>query len=249
MTNAERIEKMTQLEAEIDSGIVSFNEAYQTEKFKEANEIREALDKNVGEYTSLAQKKAFDECNEDPEGAMMAAVKRLTFDTIRIKEIPAKDGGVFHITKEAVSKPIDLIKLDKHCAGIGANREWFHIAQKMNFLLTAKTAKDLGITDLKAINDSYAMSEIAAVFDMGKDPTSKTNLLRTLNTVISAMLGEEYKALSHDVNFLIKVYCKKGKKALSVNCANHRYFVGYLAEICHRIVTGGTYSVEYKAKK
>ena len=89
----------------------------------------------------------------------------------------------------------------------------------MNFLLTAQKAVDLGI-DPKAVNDSYAMSEIAREFDMGKNPTSKTNLLKTLQTVITAMLGEQYKATSHDVNFLMSVYSKKNRKALTVTCAN-----------------------------
>lgn len=84
---------------------------------------------------------------------------------------------------------------------------------------------------------------------MGKNPTSKTNLLKTLQTVITAMLGEQYKATSHDVNFLMSVYSKKNRKALTVTCANHRYFRNYLAEVCHRIVTGKTYELDFKTKK
>ena len=249
MNKTEKMERMNQLRAEINAGVKSFNEAYGEKKFDESGKIREELDKKVGEYTGIAQKLCFDECAEAADGAMMEAVRRLVFKALRIKENKPKEGEVFTIEAEEVFKPIDLIRLNDHCSGIGANGNWYHIAQKMNFLLTAKTAKDLGITDLRAINDSYAMSEIARGFDMGKDPTSKTNLLKTLNTVISAMLGEEYKAVSHDVNFLLKVYAKKTKKALTVSCANHRNFVGYLAEICHRIVTDGKYGVEYKVKK
>ena len=63
------------------------------------------------------------------------------------------------------------------------------------------------------------------------------------------MLGDGYKATSHDVNFLMSVYTKKGRKALSVSCANHRFFCGYIAEVCHRIVTNKAYEVEYRAKK
>ncbi len=94
------------------------------------------------------------------------------------------------------------------------------------------------------------MSEIAREFDMGKNPTSKTNLLKTLQTVITAMLGEQYKATSHDVDFLMSVYSKKNRgKALTVTCANHRYFRNYLAEVCHRIATGKTYELDFKTKK
>lgn len=136
----------------------------------------------------------------------------------------------------------------KYCGGIGHDKNWMHIAQKMNFLLTAQKAKDLGL-DPQKVNDSYAMSEIARQFDMGKNPTSKTNLLRTLQMVVTAMLGDDYKATSHDVNFLLSVYSKKNRKALVVSCANHRNFRSYIAEVCHRIVTDKAYELEYKTKR
>lgn len=120
--------------------------------------------------------------------------------------------------------------------------------EKFNFLLTAQKAIDLGI-DPKEINDSYAMSDLSKQIDMGKTPTSKTNILKTLTKVVQAMIGEEYKPTSHDVNFLMSVYSKKSRKALTVTCANHKYLRGYLMEICNRIVTGGVYGLEYKAVK
>jgi len=106
----------------------------------------------------------------------------------------------------------------------------------------------LGI-DPKEIHDSYAMSEIARDFDMGKNPTSNTNLLRTLQMVITSMLGDGYKATSHDVAFLVSVYSKKNRRALTVSVANHKNFRNYIAEICHRIVTNKRYDVDYKKKK
>ena len=109
-------------------------------------------------------------------------------------------------------------------------------------------ARDLGL-DPQKVNDSYAMSEIARQFEMGKNPTSKTNMLRTLQMVVTAMLGEGYKATSHDVNFLLSVYSRKNRKALVVSCANHRNFRAYIAEVCHRIVTGKEYELEYKTKR
>ena len=93
------------------------------------------------------------------------------------------------------------------------------------------------------------MSEIAKQIDMGKTPTSKTNILKTLQTIITAMLGDEVKATSHDVNYLMSVYSRKNRKALTVTCANHKYFRGYLAEICNHIVTGNPYDVDFKKAK
>ena len=70
-----------------------------------------------------------------------------------------------------------------------------------------------------------------------------------LTAIVQAMIGEEYKPVSHDVNFLLSVYSRKSRKALTVSCANHKYLRGYIAEICHRIVTGKSYEVDYKKVK
>lgn len=135
--------------------------------------------------------------------------------------------------------------------GIGADKNWVYQAEKLNFLFTVQRATDLGVPAerLKEINDSYAMSTIAKEFDMGKNPVSKTNILKTMQSLVTAMLGEGYKATSHDVNFILSVYARKNRKALTVSCANHKYFRNYMAEVCHRIVTGKTYDVEFKADK
>lgn len=247
MTREENIAKLAQLRSECESLAIAFNEANQGNKYAEAAKANDEIAEKVNEYTSIARELCFAECKatEDP---MLEAVKRLSFTTIGIED--KKDEGETLPTRRVIekSRAIDLAKLDKYCGGIGHDENWLHIAQKMNFLLTAQVCKDLGV-DPKEVNDSYSMSEIAREFDMGKNPTSKTNLLKTLQTVINAMIGGEYKATSHDVNFLLAIYAKKNRKALSVTCANHKYFRNYVAEICHRIVLGKTYEVDYKKKK
>lgn len=247
MTREERIAKLGELRANAESLAIKYNEAMTAEKFDDAVKIDAELSNIVNEYTGTARDICFDDCKAT-ENPMIEAVTRLTFQTIAIRDEKKDEDAIPVRSIEEKSKPIDLLKLNKHCGGIGADDKWVHIAQKMNFLLTAQKAVDLGI-DPMAINDSYDMSAIAHEFDMGKNPTSKTNLLRSLQRVVTAMLGDGYKATSHDVNFLLSVYSKKGRKALSVNCANHQYFVRYLAEICHRIVTGKVYEVEFKQKR
>ena len=101
------------------------------------------------------------------------------FVTIGVKDEQKGDDKVPVRSIVDKERQIDLLKLHKYCGSIGANENWSHIAQKMNFLLTAQKCVDLGV-DPKSVNDSYSMSEIAREFDMGKNPTSKTNLLKTL---------------------------------------------------------------------
>lgn len=247
MTREENTAKLATLRSEAEALVKEYNEAIQTGKFEEASKVDAKLTEKVNEYTATVRDMCFEDC-KNTANPMLTAVTTLSYVTIGTKDEQKGDDKVPVRSIVDKERPIDLFKLDKYCGGIGADKNWLHIAQKMNLLLTAQKATDLGL-DPKAVHDSYAMSEIAREFDMGKTPTSKTNLLRTLQTVITAMLGEGYKATSHDVNFLLSVYSKKNRKALTVTCANHRYFRNYMAEICHRIVTGKAYELDYKTKK
>ena len=246
---AERVpsEEMVQIRSEVEALVRDYNDAIQTGSYEAATKADTAMSERVNDYTAAARDIYFDIC-KNSDSPMLTAVTILTFTTIGVKDEKKGDDKVPVRAVVEKERAIDLQKLHKYCGGIGADTNWSHIAQKMNFLLTAQKAVDLGL-DPKAVNDSYAMSEIAREFDMGKNPTSKTNLLRTLQAVITAMLGDGYKATSHDVNFLMSVYSKKNRKALVVSCANHRNFRNYLAEVCHRIVTGKSYELDYKMKK
>lgn len=247
MTREEGIAKLAELKANVDAQVKVYNDAVQNGRFEESTKADKVMTDDINEYTATVRDMCFEDCKatDDP---MMAAVKTLFYVTIGVKDEKKGDDKVPVRTVVDKEKQIDLLKLDKYCGGIGADPNWMHITQKMNFLLTAQKAVDLGL-DPKAVNDSYAMSEIARQFNMGKNPTSKTNLLKTLQTVVTAMVGEGYKATSHDVNFLMSVYSKKNRKALTVSCSNHRNFRGYVMEVCHRIVTGKSYELEYKTKR
>ena len=246
MTREENTAKLVQLRSEAEALVKDYNDAIQNGKYEDASKADTALTEKVNEYTATVRDTCFEDC-KNTENPMLTAVTTLLYVTIGVKDEQKGDDKVPVRTIVDKERAIDLLKLHKYCGKIGADENWSHIAQKMNFLLTAQKCVDLGI-DPKAVNDSYAMSEIAREFDMGKNPTSKTNLLKTLQTVVTAMLGEDYKATSHDVNFLLSVYSKKNRKALTVTCANHRSFRNFLAEVCHRIVTGKTYEVDFKTK-
>ena len=148
-------------------------------------------EENIAKLAQLrSDAEALEDC-KNTDNPMLTAVTTLSYVTIGVKDEQKGDDKVPVRAIVDKERQIDLLKLHKYCGKIGANENWAHIAQKMNFLLTAQKAVDLGI-DPKAVNDSYAMSEIAREFDMGKNPVSKTNLLKTLQTVITAMLGEQY---------------------------------------------------------
>lgn len=249
ISHDEAIQKLHQLRSEVDGLVSAYNEAYQNGKFEEAMKLSGSIEEKVNEYTSVARDDCFEMCKNSPD-PMLTAVTTLSFVTIGVKDEQKGDDKIPVRIVVEKERQIDLYKLHKYCGdnGIGADPKWPYMAEQLNMLLTAQKAQDLGL-DPKAVNDSFAMSNIAREIDLGKNPTSKTNLLNTLQTVITAMLGEEYKATSHDRNFLMSIYSRKNHKALTVTTANHKALRGYLAEICHRIVTGKKYAVEYKAVK
>lgn len=226
---------------------LKYNDAIQNGKYDISVKLNDETEQTVNEYTSIARKECFARliATEDP---MLAAVKELTFMTIRA--VDRKIGDEKIPVREIVDaeKPIDLLKLHKAAGGIGQDKNWVYMVEKLNLLMTMQKAIDLGINP-KDINDSYAMNDLARQINLGKTPTSKTNILKTLQSVITAMIGDEYKATSHDVNFLMSVYSRKNRKALTVTCANHKYMRQYLAEICHRIVEGKSYELDYKKFK
>lgn len=243
-------EKMSksELRAKAESLVKEYNEAIQNGDFTKSAELNTKIEQIVNEYTSVARAECFAElkATEDP---MISAIKRLTFASIRAKDTKVGEEKIPVREIEDVDKYIDLLKLHKEVAGgIGKEKNWYLMVEKFNMLMTAQKCIDLGI-DPKGVNDSYAMSEIAKAIDLGKTPCSKTNILKTLQSIVTAMVGEEYKATSHDVNFLMSVYSRKNRKALTVSCANHKYMRQYLMEICHRIIEGKKYEVEYKKVK
>lgn len=247
MTKEERLAKMVELKAAAEEKVKAYNAAMLDEKFADAAKVDEELAEVIADYSGHAQTIAFDMCKaaSDP---MLAAVTALSFSVIATKD--TKEGESKIPIRQLVEKEkqIDLAKLHKYCGNIGKDKNWLYKAEKFNCLLTAQAAIDLGVKNLKEINDSYAMAEISKNIDLGKNPTSKTQILKTLRGIITAMIGEEFanKVTSHDVNFLLMVYAKKSRKALTVTTANHKTLRGFLAEICHRVVLDKLYEVEYK---
>lgn len=245
-TEAKKVLTKAELRENAEALCKEFNNFLQNGNYEEASKLNTEIEQTVNEYTSIARNECFDALKAT-ENPMLEAVKQLTYATIRVKDTKEGDEKIPVRIVEDIERPIDLLKLHKHVGGdgIGADKQWAYKAEKFNMLMTAQKCVDLGI-DPKIVNDSYAMNEISKAIDMGKTPTSKTNILKTLTTVIQAMIGEEFKATSHDVNFLLSVYSRKNRKALTVTCANHKYMRQYLAEICHRIVLGKVYEVEFR---
>lgn len=240
-------EKLAEIRSNVEGLAELYNKQMLESKFDEAAKTDAEMKSGVDEYNQIQNDEIFVQCRKSND-PMLTACTILTYPIIKIK-----DGNIEGSTlkkREIVDaeKQIDLAKLHKFCGGIGHDQNWIYKLEKLNMLLTAQVATNLGI-DPKTVHDSYAMHAISKSIDFGKNPTSNTNILKNLTQVIQDMIGEGYKPISRDVKYLQYIYGKKGKSALTVVCANHRFMRNYVQEICHRLITDKVYTVDYKMTK
>ncbi len=230
------------------------------------------IEKNNKEYNSVAEKLCYFDLSEN-KNIMLEAVKKMTFETLKVKE--DKKNDPHNLSIEYRDKYIDLGKLNKYVnGGIGYDKNWIHKAEKLNLLLTAKVATDIDAnTDLTTINDCFTMSKINAEYKVNKNMFSNTRILNELTEVVQAMLGvnsdiaktdkdgnavldengntiyKEYKALKVDREYLLNAFTKQSKTALKITTSNHRGMNNILLNICHRIALNTRYDIESKLIK
>lgn len=249
MTKAEMTSKLEETKKELEAKVTAYNSFMMESKLDDAIKADAEIQELKNQCVAYARDICFVECAE-AEDPMMEAIRRLEFDTVAIKDVKSKDEKFAVREIQIRPRQIDLLKLHmfikgENKEGIGKDKNWNLIIEKFNLLMTCKVAKEIE-ADVTNINDSYAMSKLARDIDLGKNPCSNTNMLKTLTAVVQAMIGEEFKPVSHDVKFIERAYVRKSRKALTVTCANHNQMRGLVMEVCHRIVTGKAYDVEYK---
>lgn len=254
---ADKQEFIKDTETKLDAKVKSYNEAKADEKTtaKELQAIKDDIDKLSKDHASASRGLAYAKFQSSEEGPMIAACRAGSYPAIKVKEEKIdKDSSETILVVEETVRKVDLGDLHKHCEGIGHDTKWIYALEKLNLMMTASRATELGATPrrLKEINDSYAMSKIAEGYDLGKNPCSKTQMLATLTNIVTMMLGEELgkKVLKFDLRYLEYVYTKADSKSLlKVKCATHKQMRVYLLSICHRIVTDGVYDVDFKVAK
>jgi len=214
------------------------------ENVEKAKEYIGDLDQVIEYYNGVSKKLFYNACkaSEDP---MKYAVLAFFYPGIKVKE--KADPMTKTVTQEISDKeiPVDLGDLHESIDGIGADKKWIYTVQKLNCHLTVREAERMGT---KLSMDNFYMNEIARQRDLGKNPCSNTQLLKTLQVCIDEMIGPDYRAMSHDVNYLVDVYATDSKKSkTAITAANHKTLRNYMKKICYRILTGGVgYDVEQK---
>lgn len=240
----------------IDSGIPLYNQMTQSKDYTSAHAVDSELIKLVKEHNRLAKLNHMNILRAK-ESPLMAAISNPTYTGLRMADKVNKESEISTREASDVTYAVDILALHKHCEGkTGIDPTWVNMIEKLNFLLTVRgvsekiSDKDALAKKLRELNSSYAMNEIASNVEMGKSVASNKALLAAVGQVIAAMIGEEYKPLTHDVNYLLQVYTSENKRELGgVKFASHKDMARYMLAICRRVVLGVAYSDKYKTKK
>ena len=205
------------------------------------------LEEVINYYSAVSKKACYSAAKQSGD-PMRYAILTFYYPAIKIKEAEDKETGTIIRSIVDAVRPIDLGDMYKKLGGIGVDKNWLYSAERFNYHLSLRGAERIGATIQK---ENFYMNEISHQLDMGKDPCSNTQLLKTLNLVIHQMIGEQYNATSHDRNYLVDVYVNDNKKSKTgVSAANHKTLRNYLKKVCYRILTNGTgYELEQREIK
>jgi len=192
------------------------------------------------EYRAIREKEVFASCADIHEALVMHS-----FEVIAHKKV-TEEGLMVGVEKSTKTVQIDLRKF---CEYKNFSLEWFYEMQALNKRLTLKAATELGMTakEIKEIDDSYNMDKLAAEIDLGKTPTSDTQVVKHIQKVLDTLSPDEGRVNGHDLAYIWLCYGKKDKKAaLRVVCSKHTILQSLLMDVFHRVATNGVYGLSYK---
>lgn len=255
MTNYK--EEMRKAERQLDEAINAYNTAI-LEKNYEAKETAEAsCEKAKTDYNTYARMDFYTMCFAETD-PLLAAVKQHQYQGIRFVDEKPKDSKIVHRKKvyTEIFVKLDAFKkygIENEGVEVGADPKWGLYVERFNQLMTFYAAQELKI-DPKTIADSYHISKLAQEVEMGKTPTSKTQIQKQLQQIVTAMIGTgteelKYNVTSHDAAFVMMTFAKISKTALTVSAKNPSQMYATLAQVCHRIVLNKNYKIDYYGKK
>ena len=242
---------------DLDAAIKAYNNAVRMKNLDDMNKYNNACVSAKTLYNDNARSMFYAECcnASDP---LLEAVKVHSYKGISFRDKKEKDCDL--VIREATEPEyyVQLAAFKKFAEAalgrtIGADDRWLPMIEKFTQLITFYAAQEIGI-DPKMIADTYAIRAIAKEIEMGKTPTSKTQIQKQLQEVVTAMLGEgneelNFKVTTHDAAFIRLLFAKKSRRALTVAAASSKEMTALVAQVCHRIATGEDYRIEYRVPK
>ncbi|MEF9983725.1 MAG: hypothetical protein RR710_04200 [Oscillospiraceae bacterium] len=247
---------LSELRIDADTAKKELNEAILSDSFTMVGTKKDAMDKAVKAYNDLAIVMDFATLRAKIE-PMKSAIEQLSIAIIESKANKQKDSDIITYTLEPATKQIDLVAFDEFCQrekmDIAHDKMWAHMVDKMCLLVTYKIMKDVG-SDTKKLEDTYYITDIAKQIDLGKTPTSNTQILKQLQSIVDAIIYEtendhnSYKVTTHDANYVVATMTKRGGSG-KVVAPRPATMHTLIMDVLHRIITNSDYKVEYMTKK
>lgn len=254
-------ERLTNLRENALKNVDEYTKAIHNNDFRSMNDLDLKLKDIEKEYIREKSKAVYEECLAS-DNPVLEAISRLTYKVIAHKDV--KENGVLIERQLIVDKEreIDLLDLCKYSIqsknAKQLDTKWEYPVMSLNQMFCLRSAQALGFTpdEVKRIETTYFMSQLAERVKVGETPVSNTQLCKALQKVIDGILflddgkgKNTYKANSRDIEYILMCYTKQGKKALSVQVAKHDFMRRLVTKIIYRIVTNGKYSLDYKKIK
>lgn len=221
-------------------GIKAVNDSLAQGAYSEVENNLATLKQVEGDLRKLIEKEVFNECKTTHE-----AILRRSFIAPSHKSIN-EEGKLVRIEKADKEVMIDL---KAFCEHHGFPLEWWYELQALNKRLTVKVARSLGVgpTELRKINDSYTMNELAKQIELGQNPDSNSQVTKHMQKVLDLLDEGCGRVNGYDLAYVMSTYTKRNsKRALSVSCSKHSALQNILLDVFHRVATGKVYDVDYK---
>lgn len=224
------------------------NDAVQQYNDCEDKVAADKLDKQIKdlqkEYNDASRCIVMLNCIESEGNTIAAACKTRVYPVIKVSAQRLDDGSKVYKIEPDI-KLIDLSTFDRSIISA-----WFYRSELLCAMMTTDAMKNLGfakerIADMMRF---FKISEEAAA----ADKVSKTTLKKVVPEIIGKMIGEEYaeKVLPADINHMIYGFTSDDKRsALNTRTASTKQVCKLLADICHRILTDGFYTIDSKQIK
>lgn len=194
------------------------------------------------------------------------------------EKVEGKEVGLKEATKVANINPAELSNLILKDAGLKSCRfeksgviknghSWEYRAEKLAFMLTYVTIKKLG-GGQDAVNEflsTYNIRKEAAAVEMkelasreakGETPVSKSQLMKVLQSIVDMLVfdanekgANRVKVITKDVEYLLSMFEKAGRGVGMVDVLKGSKLKDYIFTVCHMIVTGTPYGVNYAKRK
>lgn len=245
------------LYTELKGLVDKYNESAEFGEFKQMKKIDDATEEKLKEYISVCETECFNALAATPN-PMLEAAKVLSFEVVAVKDVKQESGGTVRELQSALKK-IDPLRLHKKVeGGIGADKFWWALVDRLNCGLTIAAAVFLEAKnthgeklDPQKVRDTIAMSEEAKKLSLAFEDDLKNDevLLSDVQKVINAMLGDGYSVTMRMVQYLKMAHIGVDRNAMSLKVSRDSNMRWYMLNVCHAAITGNDFVLKFKENK